>query len=154
MVTSAGTLTIRLLPEIAPGTVEQFLKLVRGGIYDSMYFYRVERQFVAQTATAEDREVPMTDGQRKLIAPIALEPGPVRHQRGVISLAHGDDPDSGETSFSILLADAPHLDGKFTVFGVIVDSENVLHEIEQTYDQQARNANGERLQILRMTVLE
>jgi cyclophilin family peptidyl-prolyl cis-trans isomerase len=154
MVTSAGTLTIRLLPEIAPGTVKQFLKLVRGGVYDSMYFYRVEHRFVAQTATAEDREAPMTESQRMLIAPIALESGPVRHQRGVISLAHGDDPDSGETSFSILLGDAPHLDGKFTVFGVIVDSENILHEIEQTYDQHARNANGERLQILRMTVLE
>ena len=152
MVTSAGTLTIRLLPEIAPGTVAQFLKLVRAGVYDSMYFYRVERRFVAQTATAEDRAVPMTDAQRMLIAPIALETGPVRHQRGVLSLAHGDDPDSGETSFSILLGEAPHLDGQFTVFGVIVDSEDVLHEIEQNYDSQARNATGERLQILRMTV--
>lgn len=152
MVTSAGTLTIRLLPEIAPETVAQFLKLVRAGVYDSMYFYRVERRFVAQTATAEDREAPLTDAQRMLITPIALEAGPVRHQRGVISLAHGDDPDSGETSFSILLADAPHLDGQFTVFGVVVDSENVLHEIEQTYDGQARNEKGERLQILRMTV--
>ena len=150
METTAGTLTIRLLPEIAPATVAQFLRLVRAGVYDSMYFYRVEQKFVAQTATAEDREVPLTAEQRALIAPIALEAGPVKHQRGVISLAHGDDPDSGETSFSILLGDAPHLDGQYTVFGVIVDSEDILHKIEETFDQQARDAGGERLRIVRM----
>ncbi len=153
MTTTAGTLTIRLLPEIAPKTVAQFLKLVEAGVYDSMYFYRVEQRFVAQTATAEDREVPLTDAQRAVIAPIALEAGPLKHQRGIISLAHGDDPDSGETSFSILLADAPHLDGEFTVFGVIVDSEPVLYRIEATYDQRSRDAAGERLQIKRMTVI-
>lgn len=153
MATTAGTVTIRLLPEIAPGTVARFLELARAGVYDSMYFYRVEQKFVAQTATADDRETPMTAEQRALIAPIALEPGPVRHQRGVLSLAHGDDPNSGETSFSILLGDAPHLDGLYTVFGVIVDSEDVLHRIEETYDRQARDARGARLQILRMTVL-
>lgn len=152
MTTTAGTLTIRLLPEVAPATVAQFLKLVDAGVYDSMYFYRVEQRFVAQTATADDREVPLTDAQRAVIAPIALEAGPVKHQRGVVSLAHGDDPDSGETSFSILLGDAPHLDGLYTVFGVIVDSENVLHEIETTYDQRARDGTGQRLQILRVSV--
>lgn len=152
MRTTAGTLTIRLLPEIAPATVAQFQKLVESGVYDSMYFYRVEPRFVAQTATAEDREVPLTDVQRAVIAPIALEPGPVGHQRGVVSLAHGDDPDSGETSFSILLADSPHLDSLYTVFGVIVDSEDVLHKIETTYDQRARDVTGQRLQILRMSI--
>jgi cyclophilin family peptidyl-prolyl cis-trans isomerase len=70
----------------------------------------------------------------------------------VLSLAHGDDPDSGETSFSILLGDAPHLDSLYTVFGVVVDSEDVLHKIEATYDQRARDGTGQRLQILRMTV--
>ena len=119
-----------------------------------MYFYRVEPRFVAQTATADDRELPLTEEQRAIIRPIALEAGGPRHQRGVLSLAHGDDPDSGETSFSILLADAPHLDGQFTTFGVIIDSDEVLQRIEQSYDQQARNAAGERLQIIRMTVEE
>lgn len=152
MTTTAGTLMIRLLPEIAPKTVAQFVKLADAGVYDSMYFYRVEQRFVAQTATADDREVPLTDAQRAVIAPIALEAGPVQHQRGVISLAHGDDPDSGETSFSILLGDAPHLDNLYTVFGVVVDSEDVLHKIETTYGQRAHDGSGQRLQILRMTV--
>ena len=153
MITSAGTITIRLVPELAPRTVEQFLKLVRGGVYDSVYFYRVEQHFVAQTATADDRENPMTPEQRALIAPIVLEVNDLKHQRGVLSLAHGDDPNSGETSFSIVLADAPHLDGQFTTFGVILDSESVLKRIEETYNQEAYDAGGNRLRIISMSVV-
>lgn len=154
MVTTAGTIVIRLLPEFAPGTVAQFLRLARAGVYDSMYFYRVEQGFVVQTATADDREVPLTPEQQAIIQPIPLEPDGPLHIRGVVSLAHGDDPDSGETSFSILLGTAPHLDRKYTAFGVIIDSEETLHRIEQTYDQRARDADGQRLQILRMIVEE
>jgi cyclophilin family peptidyl-prolyl cis-trans isomerase len=152
MVTNAGTITIRLVPELAPRTVEQFLKLVRGGVYDSMFFYRVEQGFVAQTAMHDDRENPLTPEQRALIVPIPLEQNDLKHQRGVLSLAHGDDPNSGETSFSIVLADAPHLDGQYTTFGVILDSEAVLKHIEETYNQEAYDAGGNRLRIIRMTV--
>jgi cyclophilin family peptidyl-prolyl cis-trans isomerase len=146
--TTGGSFSVRLLPNLAPKTVAQFLRLVRGGVYDSVYFYRVEQHFVAQAATADDREVPLTTEQRALIAPIPLETGELRHARGVLSLAHGDDPNSGETSFSILLADAPHLDGKFTIFGVLEGGDDVLHAIESSYNQQARDKDGKRLQII------
>jgi cyclophilin family peptidyl-prolyl cis-trans isomerase len=66
----------------------------------------------------------------------------------VLSLAHGDDPNSGETSFSILLADAPHLDGKFTVFGMLEGDGSALRAVEQNYSQQARDRSGKRLQIV------
>ncbi|HEX6176940.1 MAG TPA: peptidylprolyl isomerase, partial [Thermoanaerobaculia bacterium] len=100
---------------------------------------------------ADDREVPMTEAQRATIKQIPLEASAVRHTRGVLSLAHGDDPNSGETSFSILLADAPHLDGKFTVFGILEDSDAALRAIEGAYSQQARDASGKRLQIITIT---
>ena len=126
----------------------QFLRLARAGVYDSVYFYRVEQGFVAQTATADDREVPLTAAQRAIIRPIPLEASPVRHTRGVLSLAHGDDPNSGETSFSILLADAPHLDGKYTIFGRLEGGDAALRALEERYDQQARDGSGKRLQIV------
>ena len=151
IVTTGGTLTARLLPAEAPQTVSQFLRLVDARVFDSVYFYRVEKNFVAQTAMAEDREVPMTDAQRATIKQIPLEASAVRHTRGVLSLAHGDDPNSGETSFSILLAEAPHLDGKYTVFGVLEDSDEALRAIEATYNQQARDASGRRLQVITIT---
>ncbi|MEA2570741.1 MAG: hypothetical protein QOI24_2742 [Acidobacteriota bacterium] len=146
--TTGGNFSVRLLPNLAPKTVAQFLRLVRGGVYDSVYFYRVEQNFVAQAATADDREVPLTPEQRALIVPIPLETGDLRHTRGVLSLAHGDDPNSGETSFSILLAGAPHLDGKFTIFGVLEGGDDVLRSIESSYNQQARDKDGKRLQII------
>jgi len=152
MTTSGGTITLKLLPEVAPKTVAQFLRLARAGVYNSVYFYRVEKGFVAQTATVDDREVPLTAVQKAAIVRVPLETSKKRHTRGVLSMAHGDDPDSGETSFSILLADAPHLDGKFTVFGEIEDSDSVLRAIEGRYNQQARDKDGKRLQILTMTV--
>jgi len=154
MVTTGGTFNLKLFPRVAPRTVAQFEKLIRAGVFNTVYFYRVERHFVAQTATAEDRETPLTQEQRATIKPIPLEVGALRHTRGVLSLAHGDDPNSGETSFSILLADAPNLDKKFTVFGMLDDSDTTLASIEKQFDQHARSADGKRLQIVKMEIVD
>ena len=152
IVTTGGTFAARMLPAAAPQTVTQFIRLVRAGVYDSVYFYRVEKGFVAQTASAEDREVPMTEKQRALIQPLPLEtPLHLRHTRGVLSLAHGENPDSGETSFSIVLADAPHLDDKFTIFGELEGGDAALRALEKKFNQKARDKSGKRLQIIRIT---
>jgi cyclophilin family peptidyl-prolyl cis-trans isomerase len=152
MITTAGTFTATLLPQAAPQTVAQFLRLVQAGVYDSVYFFRLDQGFVLQTATADDREVPLTDAQKATIRQIPLEPASIRHTRGVLSLAHFDDPNSGETSFSILLADAPHLDGKFTVFGMLEGDGAALRAIEENYDRRARDKSGKRLQIISIKV--
>lgn len=154
MVTTGGTFNLTLFPRVAPRTVAQFEKLIRAGVFNTVYFHRVERHFVAQTATAEDREIPLSQEQRATIKPIPLEVGALRHSRGVLSLAHGDDPNSGETSFSILLADAPNLDKKFTVFGMLDDGEATLESIEKQFDQHAKSADGKRLQILKMEMVD
>jgi cyclophilin family peptidyl-prolyl cis-trans isomerase len=154
MVTTGGTFNLKLFPRVAPRTVAQFEKLIRAGVFNTVYFYRVEHHFVAQTATAEDRERPLSQEQRATIKPIPLEVGALRHTRGVLSLAHGDDPNSGETSFSILLADAPNLDKKFTIFGMLDDSDTTLERIEKQFDQHARSADGKRLQIVKMEIVD
>ncbi len=154
MVTTGGTFNLKLFPRVAPRTVAQFEKLIRAGVFNTVYFYRVEHHFVAQTATAEDRETPLSQEQRATIKPIPLEVGALRHTRGVLSLAHGDDPNSGETSFSILLADAPNLDKKFTVFGMLDDGDTTLASIEKQFDQHARSADGKRLQIVKMEMVD
>ena len=154
MTTNAGTMTLRLFPQVAPKTVAQFVTLARAGVYDGIYFYRLERNFVLQTATHFDRATPLTPQQQALIHPLVLEPSPVLHQRGVLSLARADaDPNSGETSFSILLGDAPHLDGKYTIFGTIEKSEEVLREIETTRDSKAIGTDGVRLRIVKLEVI-
>ena len=109
--TIAGDLVFALYPTVAPRTVEQFLTLNRAGVYDTTHFRRLEPGFVLQTGTAEDRTIPLNITQKALIHKLPCECAPgVRHRRGVLSLARpDDDPNGGETSFSILLGDAPHL---------------------------------------------
>ena len=55
-----------------------------------------------------------------------------KHVKGIVSMARGDDPASANTSFFIVLADAPSLDGKYTVFGRVIDGLDVLDKIEST----------------------
>lgn len=116
--TIAGDLGLLLDPTIAPRHAEQLSKLARTGVYDTTHFYRVDPTFLIQVSSARDRQLPLTPAQLAAIRPLSLELSSTRHVRGALTMAREDDnPDSAETSFSILLADAPHLDGKYTVFG-------------------------------------
>jgi cyclophilin family peptidyl-prolyl cis-trans isomerase len=128
--TPAGDLVFVLYPDVAPRHVRHFLKLVAEGVYDSARFGRLEPGFVLQLFTAEDRRIPLTAQQRSLLVPQRAEFSDVPHRRGVLSMARLDnDPDSGCSSFSILLGPAPHLDGKYTVFGELERGTDVLEEL-------------------------
>jgi cyclophilin family peptidyl-prolyl cis-trans isomerase len=128
--TTAGDIVLALYPDVAPRHVEQLVHLARLGVYDTTHFYRVEPGFVIQISTALDRKEPLSTEQRAAIHPLAAEFSALRHRRGVLSMARQDnDPDSGETSFSILLGDAPHLDGTYTVFGHVESGMDVVDEI-------------------------
>src|SRR6185436_7315530 len=117
--TIAGDVVLAFYPDAAPGHVQQILALARAGVFDTTHFFRIEPNFVAQISVAEDRTTPLTESQKGLIHKLKAELHPtLKHHRGTLSMAHADgDVDSGETSFSILLADAPHLDGQYTIFG-------------------------------------
>ncbi|HXI59952.1 MAG TPA: peptidylprolyl isomerase, partial [Polyangia bacterium] len=129
MRTIAGDIVLALYPDVAPNHVAQILKLARAGVYDTTHFYRVEPGFLIQLSTAADRLRPMEGGQQSLLHPLAAELSPLRHQRGVLSMARDIDLNSAESSFSILLGDAPHLDGKYTIFGHVEGSGEVLDAI-------------------------
>jgi cyclophilin family peptidyl-prolyl cis-trans isomerase len=127
--TVAGDLVLALYPDAAPQTVAQIKKLVRAGVYDTTAFVRVEPGFLVQLSVASDRTIPMRPEQAALVHRIPAEIA-LRHVRGALTMAHEDgDPNSGETSFSILLGDAPHLDGKYTVFGRLESGGLVLDEM-------------------------
>jgi cyclophilin family peptidyl-prolyl cis-trans isomerase len=116
--TTRGDLVLALYPDVAPKTVAQFLKLVRLGVYDSVFFHRIEPNFVAQLTDAQNRKRPLSPEQLAAITKLPAEFSALQHKAGVLSMARQDaDVNSAETSFSILLAPAPHLDGKYTIFG-------------------------------------
>lgn len=128
--TDLGDLVLALYPEVAPRHCARILELARAGVYDGVHFHRVQPGFVAQLSSAEDRPIPLRPEQADLIQPLPLEASALAHRAGVLSMARRtDEPDSAETSFSILLGDAPHLDGQYTIFGRVEQGMEVLAAI-------------------------
>lgn len=128
--TSAGPITIELLPGKAPETVRAFLRLAAAGVFDGTAFHRVVRGFVVQTGSLDSRG-PLDETQQKIVRPLAPEFNDTPHVKGVLSMARGDDPGSAATSFFIVTGDAPSLDGKYTAFGRVIQGIETVEAIEQ-----------------------
>ncbi|GAB4522473.1 MAG: hypothetical protein Tsb0020_40890 [Haliangiales bacterium] len=127
--TVAGDIAIALYPTVAPKHVVKVLELARLGVYDGNHFYRVHPNFVAQVADTQDRLTPLTPEQERAVVPLPLEVSDIKHRVGHVSMARNDDPNSARSSFSIILGDAPHLDGKYTIFGHVIAGGAVLDKI-------------------------
>jgi peptidyl-prolyl cis-trans isomerase B (cyclophilin B) len=134
--TDLGPITLEFLPDVAPAHVRNFLRLAQAGIFDGMAFHRVVRGFAVQTGSLDSRG-PLTQKQQKLVRNLQPEFSAIEHVSGIVSMARGDDPASASTSFFLVTAAAPSLDGKYTVFGRVVDGLTVLEKIE------AAPVNGE-----------
>jgi peptidyl-prolyl cis-trans isomerase B (cyclophilin B) len=130
--TSLGSITIAFDAVKAPEHVRNFLQLAQAGVYDGTPFHRVVAGFVTQTGALNDRRTALSDKQQKLVHNLQPEFNDTKHVKGVVSMARGDDPASATTSFFIVLADAPSLDGKYTVFGRVIDGLDVLDKIAVT----------------------
>jgi cyclophilin family peptidyl-prolyl cis-trans isomerase len=128
--TADGPITIEFYPDKAPTHVRQFLRLAAAGVYDGMAFHRVAQGFVIQTGALSSRDKPLTEKQQKMVHPLQPEFNAVKHVKGIVSMARGDDPASATTSFFICTADAPALDGKYTVFGRVIDGMAAVEKIE------------------------
>lgn len=120
---------LELYPEKAPVTVENFLKLVKGGFYDGLIFHRVIEGFMIQGG---DPIGTGTGGAKDKIKGEFLANGvanDLRHERGVISMARGRANDSASSQFFIVHRDAPHLDGNYAAFGQVVEGMDAVDEI-------------------------
>jgi cyclophilin family peptidyl-prolyl cis-trans isomerase len=130
--TTMGAITIGFLPDKAPQHVRNFLRLAQTGVYDGTAFHRVVKGFVIQAGDLSSRTAALAGKQQKLVHPLQPEFNDVKHVNGIVSMAHGDDPASATTSFFIVTADAPSLDGKYTVFGRVLSGLDVVGKIEAT----------------------
>jgi cyclophilin family peptidyl-prolyl cis-trans isomerase len=129
--TSAGPITIEPFPDKAPEHVRNFLRLAAANVFDGMAFHRVRKGFVIQTGSISSRG-PLTSKQQKIVRTLQPEFNDVKHVKGIVSMARGDDPASASTSFFIVTGDAPSLDGKYTVFGRVTDGMAAVEAIEQS----------------------
>jgi len=129
--TDLGDLVLALYPEVAPRHVEQILELVRLGAYDGTRVVRCDPGFFVQISQVSDREPAPTPEQVAAERRLPAEFSDLPHRLGTLSMARLEDPDSARSSFSILLAEAPHLDGQYTVFGHLESGGATLRRIAE-----------------------
>lgn len=130
--TTLGTLKIRTEPDWAPENARAFLKLAASGWYNGTTFHRIVKGFVAQGGTANDRSTGITHPADRWVRPIKGEfTSGVKHDRGIVSMARADEPDSALTSFFLVLGPSPHLDGEYSAFGRVVEGMEVLDAMEK-----------------------
>jgi cyclophilin family peptidyl-prolyl cis-trans isomerase len=128
--TTLGTITLAFLPDKAPGHVRNFLRLASLGAYDGTAFHRVVRGFVLQGGMLNTRTDAVPQRAQRYVRMLAPEFNDTPHVKGTLSMARTDDPGSASTSFFICTGPAPSLDGKYTVFGQVVDGIGVVEAID------------------------
>ena len=130
--TEAGLIELELYPESAPETVRSFLNLAATGLFDTTTFSRVVPGFVIQGGHlwTHDGGITKKVGERARRF-LPDEPNKILHERGVLSMARGDEPNSATTDFFILVANASYLDGKFAAFGRVTKGMDVVDAINK-----------------------
>lgn len=130
--TTLGTIEITLEPDWAPNHVRAFLKLLESGWYSGTTFHRVVKEFVVQGGMGHTRPESAPHDADRWVRNLKGEfRDDVKHVRGIVSMARGDDPDSATTSFFLMLGPAPHLDGKYSAFGRVTAGMEVLDAFEK-----------------------
>jgi len=125
--TTKGDIVLELFENEAPNTVANFISLVEKGFYDGLTFHRVIGGFMAQGGC------PKGDGSGRPGYSIACEcykPNHRLHFRGSLSMAHAGR-DTGGSQFFLTFVPAPHLDGKHTVFGRVIEGMDVLAKLQR-----------------------
>jgi peptidyl-prolyl cis-trans isomerase B (cyclophilin B) len=125
---------VELWPDVAPKTVENFKTLAQKGFYDGTAFHRIVKGFMIQGGD------PLTKNPHEEASWGTGDPGykikaefnDRSHQRGVISMARSQHPDSAGSQFFICLGDASFLDRQYTAFGKLVNGDEVLGKIGDT----------------------
>ena len=127
--TTAGDLVVQLFPHESPRHVASFLELARAGHYDGLDFHRVVSDFVVQggcyrgdgngsgTAWGQDTSLP-------------AEFNPIPYLTGALGMPRNEDPDSGGSQLFFTHRPTPHLDGRYTLFGQLIDGFEVLERLE------------------------
>ncbi len=126
---NGGRITLEMDRDAAPNTVKNFLYLASNGFYDGLEFHRVINGFMIQGGCPDGTG--MGGPGHSIKGEFAANGfnNPLKHKRGVISMARSMNPNSAGSQFFIMHADAPHLDGQYAAFGRVTDGMDVVDEI-------------------------
>ena len=123
---TGGTVTIELLPDVAPKHVERMKELVRAGAYDNVCFHRVIDGFMAQTGDVangnmeKDFNIGRAGTGGSDMPDLPAEFSKIPHARGSIGAARSSSPDSANSQFFINFKDNDFLNGQYTVYGQVI----------------------------------
>jgi peptidyl-prolyl cis-trans isomerase B (cyclophilin B) len=131
--TEAGQIVMEMYPEQAPESVRNFLNMVGTGLLDTTVFDRVVPSFIIQGGNIWSREGGVTTFELSTRArrTVVDEPNKILHERGVLSMARADEPNTATTFFFILAGTGSHLDGKFAAFGRVTKGMDVVDTINK-----------------------
>ena len=152
--TSEGDMVVQFWTDAAPNTVENFKKLARQGFYDGTIFHRIVKGFMIQGGDPNSKD-PAKENSYGEGGPgynIKAEFNDHSHDRAVISMARGPDPDSAGSQFFICLAPVHRLDHQYTTFGKLIKGEDVLGKIGDT--PVTKNSMGEPSKPTKRVVIE
>jgi peptidyl-prolyl cis-trans isomerase B (cyclophilin B) len=152
--TNEGEMVVQFWTDAAPNTIENFKKLAHQGFYDGTIFHRIVKGFMIQGGDPNSKDAAKEGayGQGGPGYEIKAEFNDHSHDRGVLSMARGPNPDSAGSQFFICLAPVRRLDGQYTTFGKLIKGEDVLEKIGNTSVE--RNAQGEMSKPTKRVVIE
>ena len=128
--TNFGNIKIKLLPEIAPETVRNFITLTKSSFYDGTLFHRVIPKFMIQGGDPNTKESDKSVwGQGGPGYNLKAEFNSRSHLRGIVSMARASDPDSAGSQFFIVSSDSTFLDKQYTVFAEVVEGLEIADKI-------------------------
>ena len=123
---NGGKIELELYPEHAPVTVKNFEKLVSEGFYDGLTFHRIIPGFMIQGGDPLGNGMGGSDEKIKGEFRSNGHKNPIKHERGVISMARAYDKNSASSQFFIMHKDSPHLDAQYAGFGKVIEGLEVI----------------------------
>ena len=155
--TSLGNIVIELFPAYATEHVKNFLALASNGYYDSTLFHRIIPGFMIQGGDPNTKSgEPNTWGQGGPDTKLDAEFNPIKHNRGIVSMARSADPNSAGSQFFIVHQDSNFLDGEYTAFGRLASQESfeTLDKIAAvTTGASDRPVDPEQVRIIKATII-
>lgn len=126
---NGGVITAELYPQAAPVTVNNFISLANKGYYDGLIFHRVISGFMIQGGCPDGTGMGGPGYSIKGEFTVNGHKNDLKHNRGVMSMARTQVPDSAGSQFFIMHADSPHLDNQYAAFGKVLTGIDVVDAI-------------------------
>jgi cyclophilin family peptidyl-prolyl cis-trans isomerase len=131
-----GVIEIELLPNVAPLHVERIKILARDGLYNGVAFHRVIDGFMAQTGDVKFGKI---EGYKRRYAgqggsnypDLDAEFSTIKYEEGTVGMARAQSPNSANSQFFIMFNRSPNLDGNYTVFGKVINGQEVVNSIKR-----------------------